>query len=67
MAPEDVETMPAATFRVYQHNAQNNDEMTRSRQRRLEEAGAFRAPTKCPEVVPAPSTGRCGRFRVTTR
>ena len=45
VAPEDVETMPAATFRVYQHNAQNNDEMTRSRQRRLEEAGAFRAPT----------------------
>ena len=48
VAPEDVETMPAATFRVYQDNAQkfkHNDELTRSRQRRLEEAGAFRAPT----------------------
>ena len=48
VAPEDVETMPAATFRVYQDNARkfkHNDELTRSRQRRLEEAGAFRAPT----------------------
>ena len=48
VAPEDVETMPAATFRVYQDNARKfkrNDELTRSRQRRLEEAGAFRAPT----------------------
>ena len=44
----DVETMPAATVRVYQDNARkfkHNDELTRSRQRRLEEAGAFRAPT----------------------
>ena len=41
-------TKPAATFRVYQDNARkfkHNDELTRSRQRRLEEAGAFRAPT----------------------
>ena len=50
VAPEDVETMPAASFRVYQDNAakfKHNDELTvtRSRQRRLEEAGAFRAPT----------------------
>ena len=48
VAPEDVETMPAATFRVYQDNARkfkHNDELTRSRQRRLDEAGAFRAPT----------------------
>eukprot|EP00439_Symbiodinium_sp_Y106_P035638 s6685_g4.t1 len=48
VAPEDVETMPAATFRVYQDNARkfkHNDELTRSRQRRLGEAGAFRAPT----------------------
>ena len=47
VGPEDVETMPAATFRVYQDNARkfkHNDELT-SRQRRLEEAGAFRAPT----------------------
>ena len=48
VAPEDVERMPAATFRVYQDNARkfkHNDELTRSRQRRLAEAGAFRAPT----------------------
>ena len=48
VAPEDVETKPAATFRVYQDNARkfkHNDELTRGRQRRLEEAGAFRAPT----------------------
>ena len=35
-------------FGVYQDNARrfkHNDELTRSRQRRLEEAGAFRAPT----------------------
>ncbi|CAE7911425.1 unnamed protein product [Symbiodinium necroappetens] len=46
VAPEDVETIPAASF--YQDNAakfKHNDELTRSRQRRLEEAGAFRAPT----------------------
>jgi len=48
VAPEDVETMPAATFRVYQDNAekfQHNKRLTQGRQRRLEEAGAFRAPT----------------------
>ena len=48
VAPEDVETMPAASFRVYQDNAakfQRNKELTESRKRRLEEAGAFRAPT----------------------
>ena len=47
-APEDVEKQPATTFRVYQDNAQkfkHNDALTRSRQRRLQEAGAFRAPT----------------------
>ena len=52
VAPEDVETMPAASFRVYRDNAQkfkHNDELTRSRQRRLEEAGAFPAST-----IPAP-------------
>ena len=48
VASEAVETKKAATFRVYQDNARkfkHNDELTRSRQRRLEEAGAFRAPT----------------------
>ena len=69
VAPEDVETMPAATFRVYQDNARkfkHNDELTRSRQRRLEEAGAFRAPTMRPEAS-SPSMERCGRFRAMTR
>ena len=46
---EAVETKPAATFRVYQDNARkfkHNEELTRTRQRQLEEeAGAFRAPT----------------------
>ena len=48
VAPEDVETMPAASFRVYQDNAekfQHNKQLTEGRQRRLQEAGAFRAPT----------------------
>ena len=48
VAPEDVETMPAASFRVYQDNAakfQHNKELTEGRKRRLEEAGDFRAPT----------------------
>ena len=48
VAPEDVETMPAASFRVYQDNAakfQHNKELAEGRKRRLEEAGAFRAPT----------------------
>ena len=47
-APEDVEKQPATTFRVYQDNArkfQHNRELTEGRQRRLQEAGAFRAPT----------------------
>ena len=47
-APEDVEKQPATTFRVYQDNArkfQHNRELTEGRQRRLAEAGAFRAPT----------------------
>ena len=63
VAPEDVETMPAASFRVYQDNAQkfkHNDELTRSRQRRLEEAGA--GPPPMPRGHSSPST-----FRVTTR
>ena len=48
VAPENVETMRAATFRVYQDNAskfQQNKRLTEGRKRRLEEAGAFRAPT----------------------
>ncbi len=48
VAPEDVETMPTATFRVYEDNAtkfQHNKKLTEGRKRRLEEAGAFRAPT----------------------
>ncbi|OLP75059.1 hypothetical protein AK812_SmicGene45217 [Symbiodinium microadriaticum] len=48
VAPEDVETMPTATFRVYQDNAtkfQHNKKLTEGRKRRLEEAEAFRAPT----------------------
>ena len=48
VAPEDVETKPAATFRVHQDNAekfQHNKRLTKGRQRRLQEAGAFRAPT----------------------
>ena len=45
---EDVETKPAATFRVLRDNAEkfeHNKNLTEGRQRRLEEAGAFRAPT----------------------
>ena len=48
VAPEDVETKPAATFRVLRDNAEkfeHNKNLTEGRQRRLEEAGAFRAPT----------------------
>ena len=47
-APEDVETQPATTFRAYQDNAtkfQHNKELAEGGKRRLEEAGAFRAPT----------------------
>ena len=41
-------SMPRQGPLLYQDNAakfRHNDELTRSRQRRLEEAGAFRAPT----------------------
>ena len=47
-APEDVETQRTTRFRVLQDNAskfQHNNNLTRARHRRLEEAGAFRAPT----------------------
>ena len=46
VAPENVETRPAAT--VLRDNAEkfeHNKNLTEGRQRRLEEAGAFRAPT----------------------
>ena len=67
VAPEDVETMPAASFRVYQENAakfKHNDELTRSRQRRLEEVGAFRAPTNAGEELPAPVRGGARGFEL---
>ena len=47
-APEDVETQPATQFRVLQDNAekfQHNKQLTEGRQARLQQAGAFRAPT----------------------
>ena len=66
VAPEDVETMPTATFRVYQDNAtkfQHNKKLTEGRKRRLEEAGAFRAPTNArrsfePQYGPAREIAR---------
>ncbi|CAE7518604.1 unnamed protein product, partial [Symbiodinium pilosum] len=47
-APEDVETQPATQFRVLQDNAekfQHNKQLMEGRQARLQQAGAFRAPT----------------------
>ncbi|CAE7317175.1 unnamed protein product [Symbiodinium microadriaticum] len=47
-APEDVETQPATQFRVLQDNAakfQHNKQLTEGRRARLQQAGAFRAPT----------------------
>ena len=47
-APENVETQPATQFRMLQDNAekfQHKKELTEGRQRRLQQAGAFRAPT----------------------
>ena len=47
-APEDVEHQKSTMFRLYQDNAkkfQHNMQLTRRRQERLEEMGAFRAPT----------------------
>ena len=47
-APKDVETQPATQFRVLQDNAekfQHNKQLTEGRQARLQQAGAFRAPT----------------------
>ena len=58
-APEDVETQPATQFRVLQDNAdkfQHNNKLTEGRQRRLQQAGAFRAPraalTRRPTAAP---------------
>ena len=69
-APEDVEKQPATTFRVFQDNAQkfkHNDALTRSRQRRLQEACLTRAawkrrtqgetyPPACPVPFGCPAT-----------
>ena len=58
-APEDVETQPATHFRVLQDNAekfQHNKELTEGRQRRLQQAGAFRAP-RTPPGASSPATG----------
>ena len=52
-APEDVETQPATQFRVLQDNADkflHNKKLTESRQRRLQEAGAFRAARRQEEL-----------------
>ena len=65
VAPENVETMPAATFRVYQDNARkfkHNDELTRSWMRR-----GRSGPPPMPSGPSSPSTGRCGRWRATIR
>ena len=65
----EVETKPAATFRVLRDNAEkfeHNKNLTEGRQRRLEEAGAFR-PRRTRRGASSPSTGRCGRWRATTR
>ena len=55
-APEDVEKQDATQFRVLQDNAAkfaHNKRLTESRQRRLEEAGAFRAPTNAQTPIRA--------------
>ena len=47
--PEDVEKQPATEFRVLQDNAdkfQHNKDLTNRRIKAVEDAGAFRAPTK---------------------
>ena len=61
MAPEDVETKPAASFRVYQDNAetfQHNKRLTKGRQRRLEEAHTHQRGAELPAPVRA-RQGRC--------
>ena len=55
VAPEDVETKKAATFRVLRDNAEkfeHNKNLTEGRQRRLEEAGAL-GPDERGEELPA--------------
>ena len=50
VAPEDVETMPAASFRVYQDNAekfQHNKDLTEGRQRRARKTGGVPGPHEC--------------------
>ena len=59
VAPEDVETKPAATFRVLRDNAEkfeHNKNLTEGRKRRLEEAGAFRAATNAARSFQPPPT-----------
>ena len=48
-APEDVEKQPATEFRVLQDNAdkfQHNKDLTDRRVKAVQDAGAFRAPTR---------------------
>ena len=69
-APEDVETQRATHFRVLQDNAekfQHNKELTEGRQRRLQQASAFRTPTNASQS-PAQLQGlRAGRLRLQVR
>ena len=69
VAPEDVETKPAATFRVLRDNAEkfeHNKNLTEGRQRRLEEAGPS-GPRRTQRGASSPGTGRYGSWRATTR
>ena len=61
-APENVEGQPATEFRVLQDNAQkfqHNKQLTEGRQARLQQAGAFRAPTNA-RILPASTPVRKG-------
>ena len=71
VAPEDVETMPAASFRAYQDNAakfQHNKRLTQGRQRRLR---GFRRPgpsalRRTRHVPSSPSTAPRGTWHLST-
>eukprot|EP00439_Symbiodinium_sp_Y106_P063167 s3276_g9.t1 len=61
VAPEDVETMPAATFRVYQDNAQKFDKEPSAAARG---GGGVPDPHQCSAELPAPVWSGAGGFEL---
>ena len=64
VAPEDVETKPAATFRVYQDNAQAQRRADEEPSAAARGGGGIPGPHQCGEELPAPVWSGAGGFEL---